>query len=934
MKPAATDRRHFLSWRRPLLPQAVDFLAGDWRGDGPLDLSRLLVIVPTRQAGRRLREALADFAVRHGQGVFAPRVLTPEGLLGTANDAAVASRLDSLLAWVAVLRDLAMEEFREVFPKDPPARNFGWALRLAREFSGLQAALAEGALLMGDVLAKTDDGFPERQRWRELGELAERHAAVLARAGLKDAQTARIAAAARPAPAGSDRVVVLATPDPLPLALTVLAAHASTMPVSVAVFAPAEEKGNFDDWGRPVSAAWAHRELRLPEFETHVHLCAGPVAQAERLAAAARKYAQPEGFLAFGIADPEIAPPLEGELVRSGIPVFDPDGRPRKQDGLCQLLAALSGMAHDPVFENVEALARCPDFFRYLRQRSGGNFSLSDWLDGLDRLRDRHLPADLATALKYAEKPGNRVEVANGLRAMVALRDLWMQGTFEQGATAMLSEIFRDRRVDPRIEDDVRFESAAIAWTEIVRSCVQARGRFGDLDPADWWDLALGLLAENVRTDDKPRGALELQGWLELAWENAPHLMVAGLNDGRVPDAVAGDAFLPESLRARLGLKTNAGRLARDAYLLQTLAASRETGGRLDLLYGKTSLAGEPLRPSRLLLHCPDARLPGRVAFLFRSPDKDDKIVPWTRAWRLKPRREKPPTRVAVTGLKSWLNCPFRFYLGSVLKMQAVDPLKNELDALDFGTLCHGALEGLAGAAMRDCTDEGMLRDFLLGDFDRRMRERYGAELSLPLLVQAESARQRLAKAAEVQARERADGWVVVEVEKKIEIDFDGLIVSGRIDRIERHEKTGEVRVLDYKTSDTAVSPREAHVRPVRAGEAPQDWARVDWDGRERVWSDLQLPLYRHALAAEYGPQVGCAYFNLPKAVGETGLLRWEGFPIELQESAMRCARGACAAIKAGIFWPPNENVRPEYDDFLSLFQHGVADNVEWEAAR
>jgi ATP-dependent helicase/nuclease subunit B len=40
--------------------------------------------------------------------------------------------------------------------------------------------------------------------------------------------------------------------------------------------------------------------------------------------------------------------------------------------------------------------------------------------------------------------------------------------------------------------------------------------------------------------------------------------VVAGLNDGLVPDAVVGDAFLPESLRERLGLKTNAARLARD----------------------------------------------------------------------------------------------------------------------------------------------------------------------------------------------------------------------------------------------------------------------------------------------------------------------------------------------------------------------------------
>lgn len=263
--------------------------------------------------------------------------------------------------------------------------------------------------------------------------------------------------------------------------------------------------------------------------------------------------------------------------------------------------------------------------------------------------------------------------------------------------------------------------------------------------------------------------------------------------------------------------------------------------------------------------------------------------------------------------------------------MRAVDPAKRELDALDFGTLCHGALEGLADPAMRDCADEGTLRDFLLSALERRMHERYGANLSLPLLVQFESARQRLAKAAEVLARERADGWVVILVEKSIEIECSGVIISGRIDRIERHEKTGRVRVLDFKTSDSAVAPSDVHLRSARTEEVPPEWARITIKGRERVWADLQLPLYRHALAAEFGAEVICGYFNLPKAAGETGLRLWEEFLIELQESAMTCARGICDLIRQGIFWPPNEKVKEEYDDYAALFQHGVAASVAWE---
>ena len=87
----ANVSRHFLPWDRPLLPQAVAWLARDWSGTGPLDLARWLVVVPTRQAGRRLREALAEHAAEAGQAVFPPRVVTPESFISQGMAAGTAT---------------------------------------------------------------------------------------------------------------------------------------------------------------------------------------------------------------------------------------------------------------------------------------------------------------------------------------------------------------------------------------------------------------------------------------------------------------------------------------------------------------------------------------------------------------------------------------------------------------------------------------------------------------------------------------------------------------------------------------------------------------------------------------------------------------------------------------------------------------------------
>jgi ATP-dependent helicase/nuclease subunit B len=922
----ANVRRHFLSWDRPLLPQAVGWLAAHWEGRGPLDLSRSLVVVPTRQSGRRLREALAIHAATKNQAVFPPRVLTPETLISLDLGEGVASRAEVLLAWVEVFSTIDLTAFRDVFPLDPPARNFTWAHRLAQTFTRLQATLAEAGLQFGDVPENAGNDFSEAARWAQLGRLERLFEQALAAHRLRPPQAARISAAhtADP-PVGVERIVVCATPDPLPLALTFLASLAKTLPVEILVFAPSQESSSFDLWGRPDPEIWSKRELPLPAFAERVHLCAHPAAQAEQVAELARSYPDPDGALALGVADPEVLPLLSSALTRLEVPSFNPEGRSRRQERLFHLLAALVELAREPTFAVVEQLARCPDFIALLGERLGETFSAAVWLAELDRLHARHLPADLAAARRHA----THESVIAGLAQMDELRRHLTAENFASSAAATLGMLFATRRLDFGDAADARLADAAGAWTEVVRECAVAGARFNRLSPAEWWDFALQLHGAAFATEEKPAHALELQGWLELLWEDAPHLVVTGLNDGRVPDAVVGDAFLPESLRGRLGLKTNDARFARDAYLLQALTACRP---RTDLLFGKTSAAGDPLRPSRLLLRCQDEELPDRIAFLFRAPPLVRPNYPWRRTWRLQPRVAPPLARIRVTALRDYLQCPFRFYLRHVLRMEAVDPEKNEWDALDFGTLCHAALEQIGlQPAWRDCTDAGVLREALGGEFDRAVRGRFGADLTLPLIIQCESARQRLAKAAEVQARERAAGWIIEAVEQPFEIELGGVTVRGKIDRIERHAQTGAVRVLDYKTSDTASTPAAAHFGRLRPGETPPEWALVEVDGKQRSWADLQLPLYLHALSLKAAGPVSGGYFNLPKAAGETGIALWEDYSPELQAAALRCATGACAAMRAGKFWPPNETVRADHDEFAPLFHHGAAASVAWE---
>ena len=91
---------------------------------------------------------------------------------------------------------------------------------------------------------------------------------------------------------------------------------------------------------------------------------------------------------------------------------------------------------------------------------------------------------------------------------------------------------------------------------------------------------------------------IELLGWLELLTDDAPAIVVTGLNEGIVPSSKSADMFLPDGMRRELRLEDNMRRYARDAYALSAIMASRES---VKLIFGKRSDGGDPFVPSRLL---------------------------------------------------------------------------------------------------------------------------------------------------------------------------------------------------------------------------------------------------------------------------------------------------------------------------------------------
>ena len=147
-----------LDWTRPF-----NDVFGDWLWERRDRLPGMLVIVPTAQSGRRLRQGLAERG-----GALAPRVRTSGFFLQCGEGAPESVEI---LAWVEVLEDISdWSAFSEAFPNPPVGEGSGWALGLAKSLAEVRAALLPSGLTMRQAAMRMR-GTVDQGRWHDLARL-------------------------------------------------------------------------------------------------------------------------------------------------------------------------------------------------------------------------------------------------------------------------------------------------------------------------------------------------------------------------------------------------------------------------------------------------------------------------------------------------------------------------------------------------------------------------------------------------------------------------------------------------------------------------------------------------------------------------------------------------------------------------------------------
>ena len=918
-------QRVFLGWDTHCLPRAAEWLGERYTDAGCLDLGGVIVATPGARAGRRLLELLVDHIP--DTPLVPPKIVTtgrlPEQLY--TPDMPVADPLRALLARMLSLRSVEGDLLAQVVPHPPERDDLAGWLALGRELNHLHDELAGEATSFKGALERSASmpDFPEQERWEALVELQKAYEQTLSQQGLVDIHAARAAAIQQRSCVADADIVLVAAVDLNRTTQMILQQVGDR--VTALIHAPTEEAHRFDATGCISVSEWAQRKLNLDR--SNLSVVDRPIDQAYEVLRTV-SHEQSEGHadltaddITIGLGDETMGPAIQRTLGLAQMPTRLAAGRSLSHCPPAMLLAALSRFIKLKRFADFAALVRHPDIEHYIRQQDTDPLATQVAgvdLTALDNYRSEHLQERVSQRLPSRdEKVASRLDhVFASIIAMLpedAGKSKPLPDWCEPTAT-ILQHVYEKRELSRHDPDQVELIQGLEAIAELLSEHAEL-GADEPITPKVTLDeaiqLVLSQLAERSITPEGGRSAIELLGWLELQLDDAPVLIVTGVNEGLVPKSINSDPFLPDHFRSVLGLADNHRRYARDLMMLEAIRHSRRV---VRLISGRRGSDNDPLMPSRLTMACDDDRLPEWVNTFYQDKRRDDVRPPLL----LEPGKTsrfvipipgpppKPITGLSVTAFAKYLACPYRFYLNYVLKLHTIDDKAVELDGATFGSLAHRVLKAFGKSDVCDSNDHKQIHAFLSDRLDALVTTTFGDKPRTAVLLQRELLRRRFEAFAVWQAKEREKGWRInpewIEAKASAELIVDGqpFGVVGRIDRIDRHQEFG-YRIIDYKSGDTAKAPMNTH----QAG--PKD---------DKEWIDLQLPLYE-TLAGTLGVigRIELGYVNVPKDPKKAGFAAagWTGEQIaDAHDKAHEIIR----QIRNGVFWPPGKP--PMYDDGLA----------------
>lgn len=290
---------------------------------------------------------------------------------------------------------------------------------------------------------------------------------------------------------------------------------------------------------------------------------------------------------------------------------------------------------------------------------------------------------------------------------------------------------------------------------------------------------------------------VSIYGLLEARMSRADLVICGGLVEGVWPGSPSPDALLPPALLRAMGVPGADFRIGLSAHDLAAALGAPEV-----VLSWARRDEGSPVIPSRFVLRIKamlgdsanamvenDA---GRLAMLI---DDAPAAMPYPRPVPA-PTPEQRKVALSVTGLDRLRGDPYQFYANAILRLRGLDSLDAEPSAAWKGTAVHDILDRWH----KQGEPAGKLREIAEQVLDEMSAHPLMRALWRPRLLAA------LDWVGDEIAAQRAEGRTVLATEADGKMDWRGVRIHGRADRIDRYPD-GTLAVIDYKTGQPP-SPR------------------------------------------------------------------------------------------------------------------------------
>ncbi|HEU5046360.1 MAG TPA: double-strand break repair protein AddB [Rickettsiales bacterium] len=290
---------------------------------------------------------------------------------------------------------------------------------------------------------------------------------------------------------------------------------------------------------------------------------------------------------------------------------------------------------------------------------------------------------------------------------------------------------------------------------------------------------------------------LKILGPIEARMQLFDRMILGGLNEGSWPQEAGGDPWLNRPMRAKVGLPAPERAIGLAAHDFVMLANAPEV-----YLSRSAKVNGSPATPSRWLVKLgvllekfgvQDAledRRWQRFVALLDVPQEEVRIS----EPEPKPPLAARPNTLSVTQVETLLRNPYAIYASKILELYPLEPIGRELNGADFGNVLHKVLEEFVRLHPQTLPPNAEAELLQLGKarFAPLFHNEKVRALWWPRFMQV--AQFVLAQEHE---RRRAIEQVLAEVTGSRR--FGEFTLTGRADRVERN-RDGSLAVIDYKT--------------------------------------------------------------------------------------------------------------------------------------